>query len=114
MSGLDLRIIAREIAFQLRQHFPEDQEWNRQVFALAEETGEFVGAYRRWAGMARRTGSWDDVEAELADVVITAYVTAHCLEIDIDQACERKLRTVFGRGWRDATTPTKPDPEGRS
>lgn len=74
----------------------------RQVFALAEEVGEFVGAYRRVVGMARRTGSWEDVESELADVIITAYVTAAQLNIDIDAAIERKLSVIFTRGWKDA------------
>lgn len=56
----------------------------RQVLNLVEEAGEFVGAYRRWAGMARRRGTVEDVHAELADVVITAYVTAAELGTNVD------------------------------
>lgn len=78
----DLRDLAAEITNHLREHFPDSDEQVRQVLALAEEAGEFVGAYRRWAGMARRKGSWADVRAELADVVITAYVTATVIEIE--------------------------------
>ena len=71
------------------------------MLALAEEAGEFTAAYRRWAGLARRTGTWHDVEAELADVVITAYVTAHVLGIDLDAASRAKTDVVFTRGWRE-------------
>ncbi|WP_433607780.1 MazG nucleotide pyrophosphohydrolase domain-containing protein [Dactylosporangium sp. CA-139114] len=73
----------------------------RQALALAEEAGEFVGAVRRHYGMARRTGSREDVEAELADVVITAFVTAHTMGIDLERAVGRKLGVVYTRGWRE-------------
>ncbi|GAB3854765.1 MazG nucleotide pyrophosphohydrolase domain-containing protein [Dactylosporangium cerinum] len=72
----------------------------RQTLALAEEVGEFVGAVRRHAGMARRPGPFSDVEAELADVVLTAFVTAHTMGIDLRQAIEDKLAVVYTRGWR--------------
>lgn len=78
---IDLRNLAAEIVERLREHFPDTDLSQQQVLCLAEEAGEFVGAYRRWAGMARRTGSWEDVKAELADVTITAYVTAELLGV---------------------------------
>lgn len=78
----DLKDLAVEITQHLREHFPDTDLAVQQVLCLAEEAGEFVGAYRRWAGMARRQGSWADVRAELADVVITAYVTANVLEVE--------------------------------
>lgn len=71
------------LAERLREHFPAETERERQVLALAEEAGEFVGAFRRAAGMARRTGRRDDVAAELADVAITTHVTAHVLGIEV-------------------------------
>lgn len=86
---LSLPALGAFIAAKLREHFPAEDERDRQVLALAEEAGEFVGAYRRAAGMARRTGTWDDVEAELADVAITAYVTAHVLDVTVDLPAER-------------------------
>ncbi|MUN38720.1 hypothetical protein [Actinomadura litoris] len=89
------------VAEHIRKHFPVEEERHRQVLALAEEAGEFVGAYRRWAGMARRTGDFSDVQDELADVVITAYVTAHVLNIDLDAAWRAKARHILTRGWRD-------------
>jgi NTP pyrophosphatase (non-canonical NTP hydrolase) len=73
------------------------------VLALAEEAGEFTAAYRRWAGMARRAGTWDDVLAELADVVITAHVTARVLGIDLDAVWRAKAAVVLARGWRNQT-----------
>lgn len=72
-----------------------------QVLALAEEAGEFVGAYRRWTGRARRNDDRAHVEEELADVVITAYVTAAVLTIDLDQAIARKTVEIFSRGWTE-------------
>jgi NTP pyrophosphatase (non-canonical NTP hydrolase) len=101
MPDVDLGSAAALIVDHLRQHFPSESETIRQVLALAEEAGEFVGAYRRYAGMARRTGPWSDVEAELADVVITAYVNAEVMGIDLDSAITSKLGVVFSRGWRD-------------
>jgi NTP pyrophosphatase (non-canonical NTP hydrolase) len=76
----------------------------RQVLALAEEAGEFVGAYRRWSGQARRAGTYEDMCLELADVVITAYVTAAELRMDLDAAITAKLDVIFTRGWREPTT----------
>lgn len=101
------RDLAAAIVPNLRRHFPADREQERNVLALAEEVGEFIGAWRRWAGLARRSGPWSDVEAELADVALTAYVTAAVLGIDLDAACRTKAQTIFTRGWRDA--PHGPD-----
>ncbi|MBO2456583.1 MazG nucleotide pyrophosphohydrolase domain-containing protein [Actinomadura violacea] len=97
----DLTGLAAVVAENIRRHFPAEEERHRQVLALAEEVGEFVGAYRRWAGMARRTGDFSDVREELADVVITAYVTAHVLDIDLETAWRAKARHILSRGWRD-------------
>lgn len=95
---------AADIADQLRRNgFDPATAVGRQVLALAEEVGEFVGAYRRWSGQARRTGAFADVQAELADVVITAYVTAHELGTDLDAAITTKLGEIYTRGWRDGT-----------
>lgn len=74
---------------------------NRQVLALAEEVGEFVGAYRRYTGQARRTGTLDQVYSELADVVITAYVTAAEMGINLNTQIAKKLDIIMTRGWRE-------------
>ncbi len=81
--------------------FEAASEPTRQALALAEETGEFVGAYRRWSGQARRTGTREEMEDELVDVIVTAFATAVVLEIDIEVALERKLYVIFHREWKD-------------
>jgi hypothetical protein len=94
------------IAERLRANgFPADDAVERNVLCLAEETGEFIGAYRRWSGRARRSGTAADMHAELADVVITAYGTAAELGFDLDAAITAKLAVVFSRGWREPATP---------
>jgi len=104
LARAPLPAIAARLAARLREHFNPATLPVQQVLALAEEAGEFTAAYRRWAGLARRTGTWDDVQAELADVVITAYVTAAVLGIDLDAAWRAKAETVFTRGWREPPT----------
>lgn len=73
----------------------------RQVLNLAEEVGEFVGAYRRYTGQARRTGTAEEMHDELADVVLTAFVTAAEMKIDLEAVIAAKLAKVYSRGWRD-------------
>lgn len=97
----DLAKLADTIVPNLRENFPDTDLKQQQVMCLAEEAGEFVGAYRRFAGMARRSGPFDDVKAELADVAITAYVTAQVLGIDLDEAIREKAEKIMSRGWRD-------------
>src|SRR5215470_18809697 len=98
--AVDLPAAARRIATALADHFDPATVVHQQVLCLAEEVGEFVGAYRRAAGLARRPGPWSDVAAELADVVITAHVAAVYLGIDLDTAIGDKLAVVVSRGWR--------------
>lgn len=94
--------VAAEILARLREAgFPAEGAANRSVLALAEEAGEFVGAYRRWSGQARRTGTFDEMGAELADVVICAWMAAAELGIDLDAAITDKLAVIFDRGWRE-------------
>ena len=76
----------------------------RNVLAVAEQAGAFVGAYRRAAGLARRPGNTETVRAELADLVITAYLAAGTLRIDLDAAIADQLTPpVVHRGWRQPT-----------
>ncbi|MVU81243.1 hypothetical protein GPX89_28860 [Nocardia sp. ET3-3] len=102
---VDMSQVAAEIRGHLRAAgFPAAEAADSAVLALAEEAGEFVGAYRRWSGKARRTGTFDEMRAELADVVITAWMAADALGIDLDAALADKLAVVFERGWRDQPT----------
>ena len=96
----DLANLSARIERHLEQHFDGRPEI-RQVLALAEEAGEAVGAARRYLGMARRTGTLDALRGELADVVITAFVTANTFTIDLPAAIEDKVSEIFARGWKD-------------
>ncbi|GAA3456120.1 hypothetical protein GCM10018962_79540 [Dactylosporangium matsuzakiense] len=97
----DLPTVAADVAAKLTDAGFTETPHLRQALALAEEAGEFVGAVRRHFGLARRTGPFSDVEAELADVVLTAFVTAHTLGVDLEQALRAKLDVVYTRGWRE-------------
>lgn len=101
----DMPGAAKKIVEALRQNgFEEAEGCNRQVLNLAEEVGEFVGAYRRWSGQARRSGTAEEMYAELADVVITAFVTAEEFGVDLEAEIGKKLMKVFSRGWREDAT----------
>jgi NTP pyrophosphatase (non-canonical NTP hydrolase) len=92
-------IVAEQIVPKLREHGFTSND--TQALCLAEEAGEAVGAYRRWSGQARRSGTKEDFEAELADVVITTYVLANFTGVDLEKAIEAKLKKITTRGWRD-------------
>lgn len=74
-----------------------------QVLCLVEEAGEFASAYRRSTGWARRDGDMREVAQELADVVITAYVAAERLGINLDREITIKRGIIMSRGF--GTTP---------
>jgi len=75
-----------------------------QALCVAEEAGELVGAYRRWAGKARRTGTKAELEDEVADLLIVTAVFAVRADIDLNQAVTAKLAEVYRRGWRQECT----------
>ncbi len=101
-SAGDLPTVGERVMQGIRDsgHFEGMSERNRQVLAIAEECGEFVGAFRRWSGQARRTGTWQQMEDELADIIITAFATAYVFDMDIAVIIERKLGVIFHRGWK--------------
>ena len=98
-SAVDYQALAREFRRGIDQQFAVGPELVALV--VAEESGEFVGAVRRWAGFARRQGSFDEMAAELADVVIAAYVAAEYLGIDLPAAVAAKAARIRDRGWRE-------------
>lgn len=71
-----------------------------QIMCIAEEAGEFVGAMRRWRGMARRPGTEEEAQAELADLVIVCHVMARIMGWDLDELIERKGEIILTRGWK--------------
>lgn len=79
-----------------------------QIMALAEETGEFVGAMRRWRGLARRRGTEQDAQAELADVIISAYAMADVMGWDVETLVEAKLDKILSRGWKETEVQVQP------
>jgi NTP pyrophosphatase (non-canonical NTP hydrolase) len=101
MDRIDLLGSAVIIRNELDKHFDPATAAYRQVMCTGEEAGEFIKAYRQWAGLARQKGTRKKVEEELADIIITAYVTAVVLGIDLDEAVEDKLQDVLTRGWKE-------------
>ena len=81
----------------------EDSYFNgwQYVMDVGAKAGGFVGAYRRWAGMARRSGPWRDVVSALTAVVRSVYAAADALDIDLDAAVVEKTELILSRGWRD-------------
>lgn len=98
----DLREAARIVMAKCRENKAGGTE-QAQIMALAEETGEFVGAMRRWRGMARRRGTEDEAKAELADVIISAYGMAEVMGWDADEIVKTKLDKIMNRGWKEPT-----------
>ena len=96
-----LVVEGQAIALRLNENGFKPDGGIRQAIALVEEAGEFIGAFRRWKGMARRTGTETEVQEELADVIITAFVTAQEFGWDINEIIQDKLGELHTRGWRD-------------
>lgn len=96
--------VAKRIAAKVDENFPTVSYQNRmlrQTVAIAEEAGEVAGAMRRYLGLARRNGSLEEVAEELSDLLITLYVAAYRLGIDLDMAAAQKVDIMFERGWKD-------------
>jgi NTP pyrophosphatase (non-canonical NTP hydrolase) len=91
----------REFALNRREGITDENQLDVQALCVAEEAGELVGAYRRWAGKARRNGSSQEIKDEIADVLIAAAVFAERLGIDIDKAVRDKLDVIRSRGWKE-------------
>lgn len=109
VSTGDLKMWASRLIDELRKAGVYDSdpinEGNRQALALAAEAGEAVGAYMRYTGQARRNGTKEEFEDELADVIVTAFATAYVAGSDPDVFIERKLRVIFERGWKESPCP---------
>lgn len=107
MNTGELKMWASLLIHELRKADIYDNdpliEGNRQALALAAESGEVMGAYMRYTGQARRNGTKEEFEDELADLIITAFATAYVAGSDPDVFIERKLRRIFERGWKEPT-----------
>lgn len=91
--------LAEEIEFYSRQGATDEQWTDAQAFSVGEEGGEFVGAYRRWKGFARRPGTKEELCEELSDVVISAFIMFSRLDEDAMLHIKRKLGKVITRGY---------------
>lgn len=82
------------------QQLPPGQEILLRVLKLSEEVGEAAQAVIGATGQNPRKGhshTWQDVEAELCDVVITAMVALRTLNPDARKVFETHLRRVATR-----------------
>ena len=72
-----------------------------EVLCMVEEAGEAAAAYRRWAGHARRPGTFQELAYEMADVIIATYVLAERLHMDLDGAVRGKFRQINERPFKE-------------
>jgi NTP pyrophosphatase (non-canonical NTP hydrolase) len=112
----DLRQIAGHLQARLRANrrpaITDANQLDVQALCVAEEAGELVGAYRRWAGKARRTGTRRDLEDEIADVLIVTAMFAERAGIDLNAAITAKLAVIYSRGWRQEDPAAEHGPAG--
>lgn len=97
---MDLEEAAHIIMSRCRENGAGGTE-QAQIMGLAEEVGEFVGAMRRWRGLARRRGTEAQAQEELADVIISAYAMAEVMGWDANALVDIKLAKIFSRPWKE-------------
>ena len=89
------------LRFQPQSNITEENAKDVQMLCIAEETGELVGAYRRWTGRARRNGNEAEVRKEIADVLITTAIFAYMNNWDIETLLQSKAHEIMHRGWKE-------------
>jgi hypothetical protein len=96
---------ARLMVERIVEHFPADatpkETALRQGNEVAGDAGEFCSALLRYLDTARRPGSFDEMERTLASVVVSAYLAANYLAVDLDDAVTRRVQTILGRPARN-------------
>jgi NTP pyrophosphatase (non-canonical NTP hydrolase) len=116
LTNIDLQAIARGLDRALKEAnangVTDENQLLVQAISVAEEAGEVMGAYRRWAGLARRSGSKGELGEEIADLLIVTAVFAELTDIDIAQAVQAKLKIIYSRGWSEDVP--KPQQSGSS
>ncbi|MFE9391860.1 MazG-like family protein [Streptomyces sp. NPDC006784] len=102
----DVWSVAAELARTFDAHgdaqgMTREQQWTLQVLKLAEETGEAAQAVIGVQGTNPRKGhshAWEDVQAEVADVVITGLVAlARMRPEDAAEYLQRQLAQKAAR-----------------
>ena len=79
---------------------PPETEKLLRIMKLTEETGEVTQAVTGAMGQNPRKGvthTWDDVQAELCDVILTAMVALSPLTPDARETFDGHLARVAGR-----------------
>lgn len=103
LSFRDLVSFTEMLAAEIRKHANQGattDEWrDAQAMCVVEEAGEFIGAYRRWRGFARRPGDFDQVTSELADVIIASFIMFVNLHEDAQVEIKKKLLKIITRGY---------------
>lgn len=104
-----IKTLVSELSKHARQGSTNAEWLDQQAMCVAEEAGEFMGAYRRWRGFARRPGNAQDVADEMADVIVSTLcmmtlwsdqVGRNSLDNDaLANIIQHKLSTIFSRGW---------------
>jgi NTP pyrophosphatase (non-canonical NTP hydrolase) len=86
---------------------PPETEKLLRIMKLTEETGEVTQAVTGTLGQNPRKGvthTWDDVQAELCDVMFTAMVALATLTPDAREVFTRHLARVADRSLRQPDT----------
>lgn len=97
-----MRIMAETIAETYNRSITEREHIDGQVICVGEEAGEFLGAYRRYTGRARRSGTREEMLDEMADVIVGTLHAAWLLGVnDIQEVIDHKIGKVFSRGWKN-------------
>jgi NTP pyrophosphatase (non-canonical NTP hydrolase) len=86
---------------------PPDTERLLRIMKLSEEVGEVTQAVTGTLGQNPRKGithTWDDVQAELCDVMFTAMVALRSLTPDAPEVFDAHLARVAGRPLQPSGT----------
>jgi NTP pyrophosphatase (non-canonical NTP hydrolase) len=86
---------------------PPDTERLLRIMKLSEEVGEVTQAVIGTLGQNPRKGithTWDDVQAELCDVMFTAMVALRSLTPDAPKVFDAHLARVAGRPLQSSDT----------
>lgn len=90
-----------------RSTLPPDTEKLLRIMKLTEETGEVTQAVIGTLGQNPRKGvthTWDDVQDELCDVILTAMVALTTITPDARKVFGENLARVAGRALQPSST----------
>jgi len=69
--------------------------------------GRAMKAGRRYLGIARSSGTADQLAGELARVVLSVRKLAGAFGLDLNNAIKHKVEIIFSRGWRANECPSE-------